>query len=117
MRKQPEELKRRVRLSYCYDFYGLLLKAHNREVFEDYILDDMSLGEIAAERGITRQGIYDIVKRCSRQLEDYEEKLRLVEKFERTKERLKKIEEIARQENSPAAQKIVTLAEEIYDIL
>lgn len=117
IKEQPEELRRRVYLSYCYDFYGSLLKTHNREIFEDYVLNDMSLGEIAAERGITRQGIYDIVKRCSKRLEDYEEKLKLVEKFQQTKERLKEIEKIAGQENSLAAQKIVTLAEEIYDML
>lgn len=80
--------------SLLYDFYGELLTSHQKEIYEDFVLNDLSLGEIAQEREISRQGVYDIVKRCNRQLSGYEEKLRLVEKFLDTK---KKVEEIHRQ--------------------
>jgi len=45
-----------------YDFYGELLTAHQKEIYEQFVLDDLSLGEIAADAGISRQGVHDIVK-------------------------------------------------------
>ena len=39
-----------------YDFYGELLTAHQKEIYEQFVLDDLSLGEIAADAGISRQG-------------------------------------------------------------
>lgn len=66
--KSLSELDEIVELSYLYDFYGALLKESNRVVFEDYVLSNLSLSEIAKERDITRQGVYDIVKRCRTRL-------------------------------------------------
>ena len=50
-------------------------------MYEQFVLEDLSLGEIAREEGISRQGVHDLVKRCSQTLKGYEEKLHLVEKF------------------------------------
>jgi uncharacterized protein len=80
-----QKLQEKVYLSLLFDFYGELLKDHNRQIFEDYILNDLSLGEIAALQGISRQGVYDIVKRGSKQLNDCETKLGLARKFESTR--------------------------------
>jgi len=91
-----DKLKEKVKLSILYDFYGELLKSHNKHIFEDYILNDLSLGEIAEEQGISRQGVYDIVKRCSKQLKDCEEKLCFVKKFEKTKESVNRIKELSK---------------------
>ena len=66
-----------------------------RSIFEDYVLNDYSLSEIAAEQGMSRQGVHDIVKRCSKELEHYEDTLHLIEKFRRTKEHVNQIHEIA----------------------
>ena len=60
-----------------------------------YSLNDYSLSEIAAEQGMSRQGVHDIVKRCSKELEHYEDTLHLIEKFRRTKEHVNQIHEIA----------------------
>ena len=68
-----------------YDFYGELLTEHQRRVYEDVVFNDMSLSEIAEEQGISRQGVHDLVKRCDKILSGYEEKLKLVEKFNQTK--------------------------------
>lgn len=92
-----DKLKEKVELSLLFDFYGELLKNHNKHIFEDYILNDLSLSEIAEEQGISRQGVYDIVKRCGIQLKDCEEKLNLVKKFEETKERVNRIKELSEQ--------------------
>ncbi len=78
-----------------YDFYGELLTQRQRQIYEDVVFDDMSLGEIAQELGISRQGVHDLVKRCDRILESYEEKLRLVEKFRLTREKVGQIRQLA----------------------
>lgn len=88
------KLKEKVELSILFDFYGELLKNHNKHIFEDYVLNDLSLSEIAEQQGISRQGVYDIVKRCSKQLKECEEKLSLVKKFEETKEKVNRIKEL-----------------------
>ncbi len=77
-----------------YDFYGELLTDHQKSVYEDVVLNDLSLGEIAAERGITRQGVHDLVRRCDRILASYEEKLHLVERFLKTREDVMQIREM-----------------------
>lgn len=75
-----------------YDFYGDLLTEHQRQVYEAAVFNDMSLGEIAAEQGITRQGVHDLIKRCDKILSEYEAKLHLVERFEEAKKKIAKIE-------------------------
>ena len=64
-----------------YDFYGEMLNEHQRRIYEDIVFNDLSLGEIAGIEGISRQGVSDMMKRCTKKLEDYEAKLHLVEKF------------------------------------
>ena len=78
-----------------YDFYGELLTDHQRSIYEDAVYNDMSLGEIAEERGISRQGVHDLIRRCDRILQDYESKLHLVERFARAKETVMEIERLA----------------------
>ena len=80
-----------------YDFYGELLTEHQRRVYEDVVFNDMSLSEIAEEQGISRQGVHDLVKRCDKILSGYEEKLKLVEKFNQTKKMVEEIKELASQ--------------------
>ena len=69
-----------VEHTMLYDFYGELLTDHQKQIYE-YYLDDYSLSEIAAEAGISRQGVHDLIKRCNKILSDYEDKLGLVAKF------------------------------------
>lgn len=89
--QQIDKLDEIVHLSILYDFYGELLNDHKKQIFEDYVLNDFSLSEIASEQGISRQGVYDIVKRCSQELKDYESKLNLVRKFQSIKEKINNI--------------------------
>lgn len=80
--------------SLLYDFYGELLTEHQKEIYEQFILEDLSLSEIAETAGISRQGVHDLIKRCNQTLKTYEEKLHLVEKFVRIKEKVKKIDDL-----------------------
>ena len=84
------EMEEIVELSLLFDFYGEMLSDHKKQIFEDYVLNDLSLAEIADEEGISRQGVHDIVKRCTKQLKEYEAALHLVEKFQNMKEKLTK---------------------------
>ena len=74
-----------------YDFYGELLTEHQKQIYEDVVLNDYSLSEVAQEQGISRQGVHDLVKRCNRILQDYESKLHLVEKFVAIKEQVEQM--------------------------
>ncbi|MFG6349678.1 MAG: DNA-binding protein [Lachnospiraceae bacterium] len=79
-------MEERLELSLLYDFYGALLKENQQRMFEASILEDYNFSEIAQDEGITRQGVYDTVKRAVKQLEMYEEKLGLVARFKEQKE-------------------------------
>ena len=66
-------MEEKIEQAYLYDFYGELLNEHQRKIYEDFVFNDLSLGEIADEEGISRQGVHDMVKRCTKTLEGYEE--------------------------------------------
>ena len=65
------------------DFYGPLLTEQQRQVLQAYLDDDLSLGEIAEARGVSRTAVHDVVRRGLRALERYEERLGLVARYER----------------------------------
>ena len=75
------DMEPKVRQTYLYDFYGELLNEHQRKIFEAFVFDDLSLGEIAEEQDISRQAVFDLVKRSTKKLEEYENKLHLMERF------------------------------------
>ena len=50
-----------LKQALLYDFYGELLTDHQKEIYEQFILEDLSLGEIARDAGISRQGVHDLV--------------------------------------------------------
>ena len=100
-----------VEQGLLYDFYGELLTEHQRRIYEDAVMNDMSLSEIAQEAGISRQGVHDLIKRCDKTLEEYESRLHLMEKFRNITE---KLEEIKRQASEEA---VIRLADEILEEL
>lgn len=80
--------------SLLYDFYGQLLSKRQKEVMELYHEENLSLSEIAAEFGISRQGVHDALKNAEKSLKGYEEKLGLVAKFRRSSEAVNEIDGI-----------------------
>lgn len=82
------DVEKIVRQSLLYDFYGELLTDHQKNIYEEVVMNDMSYSEIGRIYGISRQGVYDMIKRCDKILEDYETKLKLVEKFVNAREKL-----------------------------
>ena len=72
-----------LEISFLLDFYGDMLTDKQRDVVELYYNEDLSLAEIAAHSGITRQGVRDSIKRAESQLLEYEERLHLAARFRR----------------------------------
>lgn len=89
-----------------YDFYGELLTEHQRSVYEDAVMGDLSLGEIAEQRGISRQGVHDLIRRCDRILQDYEDKLHLVARFADAKDKIGRIVELTQETDQPAEERM-----------
>ena len=89
MKKKPLEM------CMLYDFYGELLTEKQKELFDLYYNDDLSLAEIADQTKITRQGVRDSIKRCEQQLFDFEKKLGLFRQFQTLRQGLDEIAVIA----------------------
>ncbi|MBR4428491.1 MAG: DNA-binding protein [Clostridia bacterium] len=81
-------MERRVNTGLLMDFYGNLLTPHALNTLKMYLDEDMSLMEIAQEQGVSRQAVHELILRSEKQLNEYEEKLGLLERFRRMKARL-----------------------------
>lgn len=114
-------MERIVEQTLLYDFYGELLTEHQRQVYEDVVLNDYSISEVAQERGISRQGVHDMIKRCGKILDDYEQKLHLVEKFVNIREKVHEIHRLTKEDASGARTgqlvRIEKISEEILEEL
>jgi len=86
-----KSLKEQYELTLLYDYYSGLLKESQREILADYYFNDLSLSEIADERGISRQGVHDTIKRCSKSLMEYEEIMGLAARQKNIKKCIKSI--------------------------
>lgn len=76
-------MEKTLRKNMLFDFYGSLLTARQQEIYQMYFTQDMSLGEIAEQLDISRQAVYDIIKRSSVIMEEFESKLKLLDKYMR----------------------------------
>jgi len=70
-----------IEMIVLFDFYGAVLTATQREFFDLYYNQDLSLGEIAENEGITRQGVRDAIRRAELSLSEMEEKLGLFRRY------------------------------------
>jgi predicted DNA-binding protein YlxM (UPF0122 family) len=94
-----------------YDYYGGLLTDHQQQIYEAVVNEDMSLSEIADNHDITRQGVFDLIKRCDKQLARYEEKLKLIERDATVSAKLDEIKSLS------SDKKIGQIIEQIKDML
>lgn len=84
-------LEKLVEIGLLFEQYKMLLTDKQREIVSLYYNEDYSLGEISENLSVSRQGIYDTLKRSEKILKDYEAKLGLVKK---SKEREKITQDI-----------------------
>ena len=68
---------------------------HQKQIYEGVVYENLSLGEIASEQGISRQGVHDIVKRCDKALQDYEQKLKLIARFMKIQKQIQEIDRLS----------------------
>ncbi len=86
-------------MSMLLDFYGQLLTDRQYEMLDLHCNNDYSLGEIAQQLNISRQGVYDNIKRSKAILNEMEEKLGLVKKFSRQRKKAEEVLEILKNIN------------------
>ena len=80
------DLVKTLRMNYLFDFYQTLLTEKQRNYMELFYLRDYSLSEIAETFDVSRQAVYDNIRRTGDLVEDYEAKLRLYQRFEKRRE-------------------------------
>ncbi|MFC5532415.1 YlxM family DNA-binding protein [Cohnella yongneupensis] len=85
-------LEKTNRINVLFDFYGPLLTKKQQTFLKCYFQDDYSLGEIAADFDISRQAVYEHLKRAEQVLEDYEMKLRLAARHDQIQAGLSQLE-------------------------
>ncbi len=115
-RRSDENMEKIVEQGLLYDFYGELLTGHQQEIYESVVYENLSLGEIAEAKGISRQAVHDIVKRCDKILLGYEEKLKLVERFTNIKEKIEQINRLSEQYENGELESPVSYGSQIREL-
>lgn len=77
--------------SMLLDFYGELLTDKQRECFDLHYNEDLSLAEIAEQLGVSRQGVWDNIRRAETAMEDIEAKTGLLRRFEENRRELESL--------------------------
>lgn len=90
-----------LHIGYLLDFYGDILSERKRSVMDMYYNEDLSLAEVAAEIGISRQGVRDIIKKSEDELNFYEQKLGLAKKLKAAEAHADKLLSIASEADFP----------------
>ncbi len=83
------------RMTMLFDFYGELLTQRQKELFDLYYNEDLSLAEIAENEGISRQGVRDVIVRAEAAMQEIEDKTGLIRRFEQMRGHLDAIENAA----------------------
>ena len=84
-------INKTIEMNEYLDWYGVLLTQKQQDICELYFKEDLSLSEISENYDISRAAVLDTIKRSQKILEDYEKKLKLIEKYHTRKEIYDKI--------------------------
>ena len=85
-------MENRMMQSMLLDFYGELLTERQRSCYDLHVNEDLSLSEIAEQSGISRQGVWDNIRRAEQALREIEEKTGLVRRFTALRQGLARVE-------------------------
>ena len=100
MNLHKEELpvkKQTFRMTMLFDFYGELLTDRQKEFYDLYYNEDLSLSEIAENYGISRQGVRDVIVRAENYMTEIEDKTGLIKRFMQLQPHVEKITDAAEQ--------------------
>lgn len=103
-------LEKNQHLIILYDLYSPLLTEKQRHYFELYYFDDLSLAEIAENEEVSRNAIFDTLKKVTNLLENYEKRLQLYERDQKVLKLLKELKE----HTDPKGQEIIAQLENEY---
>jgi len=95
------------------DVYGSLLTDKQRETLDFYYNEDLSLGEISEETGITRQGVMNCIKKCEQRLLELEDALGLVKRFTALKTDTEKLEALIADGDSADKTELLDIIDDI----
>ncbi|MGM0213236.1 putative DNA-binding protein [Enterococcus sp. AZ109] len=109
------EIEKTNRMNALFEFYATLLTEKQMNYMELYYADDFSLGEIAEEYQVSRQAVYDNIKRTEKILEEYERKLHLVSDYIVRDEQLDKLENYVK-EHYPKDETLASAVKELQDL-
>jgi len=110
-------LEKTNQVNLLFDFYASLLKGKQREYLELYYLDDLSLSEIAELHEVSRQAVYDHIKRAEKQLFEYDQKLRLADRHEQRMNVLNRMRELVNKlADSEARDELNTLLHQLSEM-
>lgn len=110
----------RIELSLLLDYYGAFLTENQRELIELSCDDDLSLSEIAEQKGISRQGVRDAITRGEKSLSEMESKLGLIARDRRVRALIGELQSVLVDESAEPEQKLRTVntgLSEISDIM
>ena len=112
-----EELRKKVDLAFLSAFYGGLLTDKQRQVLSLHCEEDLSLGEIAEEVGISRQAVHETITRAASRLNEMESSLGMAARFRRMESGLEEALSLLRNQDYARAEKVLTelLNEETED--
>lgn len=104
-------------MTLLYDFYGQLLTKKQQKFIELYYGNDYSLGEIAENYGVSRQAVYDTLKRAENTLRNYERKLGLIDKFLKQRNKLAEAAWLLEEQDKYSPVRIARAREILLEIL
>lgn len=102
-----DEVSRKIELAWLTAFYGGLLTDKQRQVLTLHCEEDLSLGEIAQEAGISRQGVHDMLTRAAQRLFEMEEKLGMAARFQRMEDGLEKCRSLLQEKRYDEAEGVI----------
>lgn len=107
--------EKNLKIGFLLDFYGDVLSDRKRLVMRYYYDDDLSLGEIAEEIGISRQGVRDLIKKAEDELLFYETNLGMAARFQSIREKADEL--LAKIENTNANDELCQMAKELTELV
>ena len=105
----------RLMQSMLLDFYGELLTEKQRECYDLHYNEDLSLSEIAEHSGISRQGVWDNIRRAEAALREMEEKTGLIRRFTETRQGLERLRGLLKELGGLSQGRAKELAERAAD--
>ena len=107
--------EKNLKIGFLLDFYGDVLSSRKRQVMGYYYNDDLSLGEIAEEIGISRQGVRDLIKKAEDELLFYETNLGMAARFQLIREKADEL--LLKMEGMNADDELCRMAKDLTEIV